>query len=64
MIPLTVTFTQQDSFAKCMMRAVDLNLDNYHVRTEMTCEKHLLILNVCFTENSEPKEFLVDETLS
>ena len=32
---LTVNFTQQDSFAKCMMRADALNLHFYPVITEM-----------------------------
>ena len=36
--------------AKFMMRADALNLDNYPVRTEMTCMTHIPILNVCSME--------------
>ena len=47
-----------------MMRADALNLDNYPVMMEMTSEKHIPILNVCYMDNSKSKEFLVYKTLS
>ena len=47
-----------------MMRADALNLHVYYIRTEMTATKQITILHVCSTEESELKEFLVNETLS
>ena len=61
---LTVTFTQRDSFAKCTMRADTLNAHVYPVRTETTATKQIPTLHICSKEESELKQFLVDETLS
>ena len=41
-----------------------LNSDNYPVRTEMTGVKHIPILHVRSTDDSESKEFIVDKRLS
>ena len=46
------------------MRDDALNLENYSIRTERTNTKHILTLQVCYREESELKQFLVDETLS
>ena len=46
-----------------MMRADALNLHVYPVRTEITDTKHILISHVCSMDESESKEFLVDENL-
>ena len=46
-----------------MMRSYALNFHVYPVRTEMTATEQILILHLCFTDKSELKEFLVDETL-
>ena len=56
---LEFTFAYQDSFAKCMMRADDLNLHVYPVRTKMTD----LSSHICYMDESELKEFLVNKTL-
>ena len=50
--------------AKCMMRKDALNLENYLVIMEMTGTKHIPTLQVCSTEKSELKKFLVNESLS
>ena len=50
--------------AKCMMRYDALNLHVYPIRTEITATKQIPTLQVCSTDNSELKEFLVDKTLS
>ena len=49
---------------KCMIRADELNLHVYPVRTEMTNTKQILVSHVCFTDESELKDFLVNKTLS
>ena len=59
-ILLTVNFTYQDRFEKCMMRADALNLHVYPVRTKITS----LSLYVCSKDESEFKEFLVNKNLS
>ena len=41
-----------------------LNLENYPVRTEITGTKQIPTSHVSYTNESELKEFLVDETLS
>ena len=46
------------------MRDDFLNSHIYPVRTEMTATKNIPILHVCYTSNSESKEFLVDKNLS
>ena len=50
--------------AECMMRADVLNFQVYPVRTEMTGTQQIPISHVFYTDESESKEFLVDETLS
>ena len=40
---------------KCMMRAYDLNFDNYSVITEMTGTKQIPTLHVCSPDKSELK---------
>ena len=47
-----------------MMRADALNLHVYTVRTEMTAMKQILMLHVCSTDESELKDFLVENNLS
>ena len=47
-----------------MVRYDVLNLHVYPVITEMTATKHITTSHVCSTDESELKEFLVDETLS
>ena len=47
-----------------MMRAYALNLHGYPVRMEMTDTKQIPTLHVCSADESELKEFPVDETLS
>ena len=47
-----------------MMRYDALNSNGYPVRTEMTTTKQILTLHVCSTDESELKEFPVDENLS
>ena len=64
MILISVNFTQQDSFEKCMMRANALKLHVYPVITEMTATKQIPISHVCFTDTSELEAFLVDKNLS
>ena len=46
------------------MRADVLNSVVYPVRTEITDTKQIPTSHVCSTDESELKEFLVDETLS
>ena len=46
------------------MRYDALNSNGYPVRTEMTTTKQILTLHVCSTDESELKEFPVDENLS
>ena len=50
--------------AKCMMRDGDLSSHCYPVLMEMTDTKHILSSQVCSTDESELKEFLVNEILS
>ena len=45
------------------MRSDALNSHGYPVRTEMTATKQIPTLQVCSTDESELKEFRVDETL-
>ena len=47
-----------------MMRADELNSENYPVRTERTGTKQIPTSHIFSTDESELKEFLVDETLS
>ena len=47
-----------------MMRADALNSHIYPIRTEMTATKQIPILHVCYTDESEIEEFLVDKTIS
>ena len=47
-----------------MMIADALNSRGYPVRTEMTATKQMLSLHICSIDESELKEFLVNETLS
>ena len=47
-----------------MIRAGALNSYNYPVRTEMTGTKHIPTSHNCSTDESELKEFLVEEILS
>ena len=49
---------------KCMMRADVLNSENYPVRMEINDTKQILTSHDCSTDDSELKEFLIDETLS
>ena len=49
--------------AKCTMRADALNSDNYPARTERTGAKHIMILYIYSTDNSESKEFLWEKKL-
>ena len=46
------------------MRADGLNSHGYSVRTEMTATKQSPPSHVCFTDESELKEFTVNKTLS
>ena len=46
-----------------MMRADDLNLHGYPVRTEMTATKHILTSHVFYIDESKLKEFPVKKTL-
>ena len=47
-----------------MVRSDDLNSYVYPVRTEMTATKHIPTSRICSADESELKEFLVDENLS
>ena len=47
-----------------MMRADALNSHVYPIRTEMTVTKQIPTSHVCYKDESELKEFLVDKTLS
>ena len=62
--PTDIYFYLTKNPVKCMMRADDLKLDNYPVRTEMTGKKQILILHVCSTDDIKSKEFLADKNLS
>ena len=46
-----------------MMISDALNSENYPVRTKMTGTKQNPASHVCYTDESELKEFLVNETL-
>ena len=48
---------------KCMMKADDLKSNGYPVRTEITAKKQIPISHVCSMDESELKEFLVNENL-
>ena len=47
-----------------MRRSDTLNSENYPVRTEITDKKQISTLHVCSTDESELKEFSVNEDLS
>ena len=49
---------------KCIIRADVLNLHVYPVRAEMTGVKHILISQVCSTDNNKAKDLLVDKNLA
>ena len=46
-----------------MMKADDLKSNGYPVRTEITAKKQIPISHVCSMDESELKEFLVNENL-
>ena len=46
-----------------MLRANDLNLENYPVRIEMTGAKNILISHVCYIEDTELKYFPAEKNL-
>ena len=49
---------------KCIMRADALNSHSYPVRTEVTATKNILTSHICSTDESELKEFPLEEILS
>ena len=61
---LTVNFTQQDKFAKCMMRADAINSYVYPVIMEMTGTKQIPRSHIVSTDQRKSEEFLVDKVLS
>ena len=59
--PTDSYFYLAGQLAKCMMRADDLSSHVYLVITEMYGKKQIPILHVCYIDESESEEFLVDE---
>ena len=62
--PTDIYFYLARHLVECMTRADYPNLHVYLVRTEMTATKQIPILTICFIDESELKEFLVNENLS
>ena len=59
--PTDSYFYLSRQLAECMMRADDLNLHIYPVRTEITGMKYNMISHLCDLDKNKSKEILADE---